>query len=710
MTKRLLIIIFLTIPLWVVGSTFYWTFRNYTPVPTWDMWDGYVYFAVRAAKGDLSAWFYNHNEHRLILPRLFFYADFWLFKGKGIFLLVSTFVIQFVNTVLLYRCAVDGAQYSGYKRLLVAGIIAIGMFSWGQSENFVWAFQVQFVLLYMVSISAFMLFAQAMRQGGGGFSRTTLLAAAVAVCAAGCMANGLLVLPVLAAWAFTLPNRRCLGGVLALLSAVLWACYFGIGYDPSAGKPSVAGILAVPGQAVLYLARFLGSPLSGFSPQAAVFLGFLGGAGIAWLTYKALRGDTALKLKPGFWIALFILGTGLVITLGRVHLGLAQAVSSRYVTPAVIFWSALLPLLWRESSRCWTRRALAVMFATFVAMLVWQQQFARNVPYGRLFTQRYATLSLALQSPDRSIEGELMWDVDYLHLVSKESREHGLTVFSEPWLAEPMRSLGQKLSLESMQLAVCHGAFESLERRSNGGVVAKGWFSGDKEFETYRVYLVSEDDIVVGAGVSGEPRGDVRDFLRGKNLRPAKNPGWRGYVVLPAKGLVRAVLQSEEGVFCRLEKALPMPERLALQEAPMEAGWQPRGRVLHAALTSDSWQSNAYFYGLTDLKPGMVGSFVGGDAYTGALELEVETDDAGDFDLPFLTGPSKEGISVEVSEMDSNAGNKTIGLSGTSHAWWVARYHSSRSGKQRLKLVIRDNGVSFGQWAAVALGPNVFGQ
>lgn len=703
-------VIFLMIPLWVVGSTLYWTFRNYTPVPTWDMWDGYVYFAVRAAKGDLSAWFYNHNEHRLVLPRLFFYADFWLFNGKGIFLLVSTFVIQFLNAGLLYRCAVESARYSGYKRLLVAGLISIGMFFWGQSENFVWAFQVQFVLLYLVSISAFMLFAQAMRQGGDGFSRTTFSATVAAVCAAGCMANGLLVLPVLAAWALTLPDRRRLGGMLAILSAVLWASYFGIAYDPSAGKPSMTGILAVPGQAALYLARFLGSPLSGCSPKGSLVLGVLGFAGITLLTYKALRGNTALKLKPGLWIALFILGTGMVITLGRVHLGLAQAVSSRYVTPAVVFWGALLPLLWQESSRRWARHMLAVMLATFVAMLVWQQQFARNVPYGRLFTQRYAALSLALQSPDRSIQGELMWDVDYLHLVSKESREQGLTVFSESWLAEPMHRLGHRFSLESRQLAVCHGVFESLERRSNGGVVAKGWFSGSKEFETYRVHLLSEDDIVVGAGVSGEPRGDVRDFLRGRNLRSAKNPGWRGYVVLPAKGLVRAVLQTEEGVFCRLEQALPMPERLVLEEAPMEPGWQPRGRVLHATLASDSWQRNAYFYGLTDLKPGMVGSFVGGDAYTGALALEVETDDAGDFDLPFLTGPSKEGISIEVSEIDSSAGKKTIGLSGTSHTWWVARYHSSRSGKHRLSLVVHDNGVLFGQWAAVALDPNVFDQ
>ena len=49
-----------------VLSTFYGAIRKYSPVPYWNMWDGYIGFYDRVSAGDWRSWLIAHNEHRMI--------------------------------------------------------------------------------------------------------------------------------------------------------------------------------------------------------------------------------------------------------------------------------------------------------------------------------------------------------------------------------------------------------------------------------------------------------------------------------------------------------------------------------------------------------------------------------------------------------------------------------------------------------------------
>jgi hypothetical protein len=40
-----------------------------------DMWNGYLGFFTKLSDGDWSAWWGQHNEHRIFLARLFFWFD-----------------------------------------------------------------------------------------------------------------------------------------------------------------------------------------------------------------------------------------------------------------------------------------------------------------------------------------------------------------------------------------------------------------------------------------------------------------------------------------------------------------------------------------------------------------------------------------------------------------------------------------------------------
>jgi hypothetical protein len=43
---------------------------SYTPVPTWDMWDGYIAFYSGVTNGDYGWWWAQHNEHRLVFSKV----------------------------------------------------------------------------------------------------------------------------------------------------------------------------------------------------------------------------------------------------------------------------------------------------------------------------------------------------------------------------------------------------------------------------------------------------------------------------------------------------------------------------------------------------------------------------------------------------------------------------------------------------------------
>ena len=69
--------------------------RNYSSVPHWDMWPGYVEFWVRLGEGHWREWWALHNEHRIVLARVLFWIDHAVFGGTIGFLLVVNYLLVF---------------------------------------------------------------------------------------------------------------------------------------------------------------------------------------------------------------------------------------------------------------------------------------------------------------------------------------------------------------------------------------------------------------------------------------------------------------------------------------------------------------------------------------------------------------------------------------------------------------------------------------
>jgi hypothetical protein len=67
----------------------------------WNAVDHYRLLTI--GEYELSYLFSQHNEHRILFPRLIFFLDFSLFYGKNIFNIISIFIIQIFHSLLFCK-------------------------------------------------------------------------------------------------------------------------------------------------------------------------------------------------------------------------------------------------------------------------------------------------------------------------------------------------------------------------------------------------------------------------------------------------------------------------------------------------------------------------------------------------------------------------------------------------------------------------------
>src|SRR5262249_23524329 len=93
----------------------------------------------------------QHNEHRILFPRLFILADLLLFKGRNLFLFISILALQALHCSIFWRQMKKEEGLSSAEKLFLWSVFVLLFFSAGNLENFTWAFQVSFVLMFLVS-------------------------------------------------------------------------------------------------------------------------------------------------------------------------------------------------------------------------------------------------------------------------------------------------------------------------------------------------------------------------------------------------------------------------------------------------------------------------------------------------------------------------------------------------------------------------------
>jgi hypothetical protein len=326
-----------------LAASAYIVVSTYSPLPLWDEWALFDHLATHP--GWSWAWLWaQHNEHRILVPKLFFLADVHLFHGTQVFLLASIFATQLLQVTLLSYSLWKLGRMRGAAWRTGTGLIAYCILCPTQQENLTSGFQLQFVLpaaMATLAVLSFLLFSREPEER----ARPELLwlASAAATIATWSLANGMLLWPLLLLAALLLASTRSTWLLLLLFSAANIGLYL---YHYRRPSPT-SGVLPSfhdLGHFLRFVAIYFGSTFVRHSSGRIALIAGAAGlcAGLIVVVRLLLqRGTRSLLALELSLLMLLCIATAAITASGRLSLGLEQATASRYQTFALLYWCSL---------------------------------------------------------------------------------------------------------------------------------------------------------------------------------------------------------------------------------------------------------------------------------------------------------------------------------------------------------------------------------
>ncbi len=527
----------------------------YVPIPFWDGWE-------EISTDQLwHSLFAPHNAHRIVVYRLVALADQAVTQGRYLINFAASLALQALEAGLLIVLATRvGIGHAG--RGLAAALIVGFLFCGLQYDNFITPFQTQFFAVSTFGTLAFFLLAVVPGWRGAAAAIT---AAALAV---GSMANGVVVPLLLISLSATLRRPISHTAVMTAAAAILLGFYFGAGYETvDRGEP--LRLFTDPIGFMFYFAAFMGGPFGGFGPgasgvaahSAAIVAGFVGPFALAGITVwlmvrrKLATRDRLVLLHT----ALYTTGTGLVTTVGRIHLGLDQALTSRYATPSLIFWVVLLILAWSLGGPL-GRRVLPFA-ATVLLLLTLPSATATDAAARsrRDIADGAATAALTRVN-DTAAALKVYPGAERVATQTQVMRENRTGIFAWPaaqWLGTP---LSAHVAIDGAEL--CRGAFDEATPlpagSGEGAFRVRGWaWQATGDGPPRMLVLADGAGTIIGYALTDRARPDVSAAI--PELRATLFSGWRGHVRIGTPGPVTAfALSSDSSRACPIgTKTIP---------------------------------------------------------------------------------------------------------------------------------------------------------
>ena len=377
-------------------------FRDGVDTPFWDEWDGTAPLFEKMAAGTLgfADFFAQHNEHRILFPRLIFFGlgrlTHWDIRAELL-------VIWFLALACLFNIW-QVTWRSGWKdstrSFWILFSSSVLLFSPLNHDNFLWGFQIGF-LLPLACVTACIWVATYLRHPLN-FVFSIILCTICTFSIASGLTSWLLTTPLLMlAQARSTSSKKWWAiWILTFLFELL--VYFW-GYEKPPRHPSLWSPVSHPIPAGEFVLVFLGNPFTFGTNLPPLPLGVgMGGLLVVVLVICAVylwnkRNDRSLlgEALPWLMLAMVAVSSAVLTMIGRLGFGPAQVRASRYITFAVMLPIALLALVPMVRSH-WTRSfsargQLTIKAASFLLLspfiLLACPSFLSDLPVWPVFRQ-----------------------------------------------------------------------------------------------------------------------------------------------------------------------------------------------------------------------------------------------------------------------------------------------------------------------------------
>lgn len=689
---------------WVVASTLGTVWSLHRALPTEDHWVTVVLAdGVARAGVSWSMLWQQHNEHRLVVPRLLFVVDYLAFAGRGLFLLAITAIVQGLHAVLLWRVVVAAVRPSPAAAYAWLACITLAMFSSAQMFNFIEPFQVQFVLVYAAASGAL---AAAVRACAPAASKAwwgiAVFAATISTLS---MANGVLVWPLLVfvAW------RRRAGRVVVLtVAAVAFAmiAVYSIGFaSPGVGMRPEDG-LRRPWRMLAYTACWVGSPFRLWDGEPRVLVGgIVGFLLLLWCVTLVLPGlGRGLRTRDGaaarfalVAIAGFLVASALAAASSRSGFHLAQAQNDRYATPCHQLCVVVCALAAATPGA--VRSIGPAVAAALMVCLLWQQRAHVRRYEHRQAEVRRAELAVLCGVRDESSlrVGQIESYVSRIHDAWLPIlQEHRWSVFARL----EYEDLGQRVHerFQITEASAVEGDIEAIElvdgtgwaHRVQGSMVDSA--SGRVP---ERILLVADDDVIVGLA---ERSGPVQPWVHGVDELSSPR-SFSGYAVLSSRrrGL-RAYAVLADGRAC----ACGTLHNVAPANSVVVGSDRAPGRALSEVRFSSALGSRTLAVGAAEQALAITDVHATLEALPGRVQVGPLSEAVRVVGVPILVGACSFGQSVHLVDLATAHAVFGVNLPQTYGDWVIWRVEIPAELRARaLALVAVDRGERRGEWVAI---------
>jgi hypothetical protein len=517
-------------------STIVTVFITYTPLPRSDHW-AVVFWLKKYYAGNwhVSDLWSQHNEHRILFPRLFFLADLFVFHGSNVFLLCSMFLLQAIHAgIFIYEFRSWKTTTESCRAVLTAMAIAL-FFSGSNLANLYWPFQLCFVLAGLagtLSVRSFLRHGEALASPE---PTTRHLAAAFAygTVASYSLASGILIWPVLAMMAVVLRFRiRTL--LLTCIAGGINVAFYVYGYQPISQHTNVGDAFTHPLQILAYVCAYLALPVSKLNHFAGLLVGL---AALVFLAYETfvlcVRPAIPRIMKMAFAIMLFVTAGAFGTAAGRMSMSSPED-NMRYATPVNVFWLCGMIVLLADNTlfgRSQPNIRRAAVFAgagTFLVIAVLSVHLSEVSRFVTLTADiRNAELALGMDVAALAPLGTIFPDPSEIFELSDVLRNHRLSIFAGDPIA-PGEDLGRRHRV--VDRTRCSGVWEwttPIEASTRPGESAEGWAWDSSANGPPRMVLIADaTGIIRGAARFTRSREDVAGARRNPRML---HSGWFGF-------------------------------------------------------------------------------------------------------------------------------------------------------------------------------------
>lgn len=349
------------LPFGLVAAYIYFFGLN---IPFWDQWET-VSLLMKQHQGTLTFadLFAQHNEHRPFFPRLIWIAlAEWTRYNVKAEQWTNLFIAGVVFVFFIQRAIRTWREYDLTVPPSLIPLLSLLVFNLGHRESWLQGFQTIMFLGMACIVAGLFLVAE---NAWGTFVSAMVLG----VIATYSMVNGLLYWPIgLVVVFFTATSESKAARIILWLVCSSLCMGLFLDHWTSTATIDLPYLFTHFFAWLLWILNFLGAPLLAFWYVAWIFGGLSVGLYILILT-KAIKANFWKPMIPYLAIAVFVLITTLLVSVGRMEFGLRQSTVSRYLTLSVWYWASLLVLLPLVNLRPSHLRVLNLLFTVCLVFL-----------------------------------------------------------------------------------------------------------------------------------------------------------------------------------------------------------------------------------------------------------------------------------------------------------------------------------------------------